>query len=174
MRQIGALRAKTWKLLAKDLRLNLLHDASAPAWLDSMDETAEHWIIRNQNGRVVASGRMNICFPWNNLPYGENFSKLFNKSYVGKSVYFSRLVVDEAYRGMGFAKILLQNRIRSMQDQGISYGFGITLTPYSHNALLKFGFQELGYFYSTLPETSSYRIFKEDDRIKRFAMVLSP
>ncbi|MGV3558747.1 GNAT family N-acetyltransferase [Larkinella arboricola] len=136
MDEIGALRVLAWR-----------HEPGAdPAfftkqsWIEPLDETAFHWIIRDQD-RVVASARMSLHPTIEEAPYANLLPASCRAVLAGQTIAsFNRLVVDPQFRGLGLSKRLDQARLQMAARHQVGRVVTSTQLAFRVNSLLKLGF----------------------------------
>ena len=114
LEEIGRFRIRAWR------HENGISSSffSQDAWIDSVDNQAIHWII-TKNDTIVAAARLSFHDDLEDVPYNDflhpEHGLLFDRPPIAS---INRLVVDPAFRGRGFAKILDQERIKVATQYG--------------------------------------------------------
>ncbi|WP_338875564.1 GNAT family N-acetyltransferase [Spirosoma sp. SC4-14] len=105
--EIGALRIRAWR---SEPGIDPVFFARN-TWIETQDQLAHHWIIRDKN-QIVAAARLSIHEALETVPYAALLPAEYDKRYEGKRIAsINRLVVDPDYRGRGFARMLDQARL---------------------------------------------------------------
>jgi predicted GNAT family N-acyltransferase len=114
MEEIGRFRIRAWR---NENGINPTF-FSQEVWIDSIDTNAHHWII-TKDDTIVAAARLSFHGCIEEVPYADflhdEHRPLFQKSPIAS---INRLVVDPAFRGRGFAKILDNERINLAANAG--------------------------------------------------------
>lgn len=108
-------------------------------WKDELDDSAFHWIITNEEGKLIASARLNIFNSPEEFPYHcctRHLSLPVEKPFA----FFSRLVVLPEYRGDGRSFQLAYSRMRFCETKGIRW-----MQTYINNERIKNLYSELGF-----------------------------
>lgn len=84
---------------------------SKEAWIDDLDQRANHWIVTHDR-QIVAAARLSLHESLYDVPYAKLLKPEHRKLFTHQRVAsINRLVVDPAYRGLGLASILDRIRI---------------------------------------------------------------
>ncbi|NBB21942.1 GNAT family N-acetyltransferase [Runella sp. CRIBMP] len=114
MEEIGRFRIRAWR---NENGINPTF-FSQEVWIDSLDKNAHHWIITKEKV-IVAAARLSFHECIEEVPYADflhdEHRPLFQKSPIAS---INRLVVDPAFRGRGFARILDNERIKLAAKAG--------------------------------------------------------
>ena len=108
-------------------------------WKDALDESAFHWIVTNEEGKLIAAARLNIFNSVEVFPYQcctRHLSMPLEKPFA----FFSRLVVLPEYRGEGLSFQLAYSRMQFCEARGIKW-----MQAYINNERVKKLYSELGF-----------------------------
>jgi predicted GNAT family N-acyltransferase len=114
-------------------------------WFDSIENSGLHWVIENENSKIIASARLNILTNINEIEYHSIFEKYklpTNKPFG----FLSRLVIHPNFRGVGLAKELDEARLLYLKSNKIEYALA-TAQDARAKSLIKYGFKLLGIDY---------------------------
>ena len=108
-------------------------------WKDELDECAFHWIITNEEDKLIAAARLNIFNSAEEFPYHcctRHLSMPMQKPFA----LFSRLVVLPEYRGDGRSFQLAYSRMRFCESKNIQW-----MQTYINNERIMNLYSELGF-----------------------------
>jgi hypothetical protein len=116
-------------------------------WSDELDDREQtyHFIIQD-NRKIVASSRLAIIEDFQVI---KDLYKAFEKFNIPKLrpfAYYSRLVIHQDYRKLGFVNSLDQVRMVFLEKQNNIHFTIACATPDRHEALFNLGFLHLGNF----------------------------
>ncbi|WP_310622340.1 GNAT family N-acyltransferase [Flexibacterium corallicola] len=135
--QIGKLRITAWCQ-----RTGVSEEIKTKGkWLDDMDNSARHYILKNQASELIGAARVNFFDSVEKVDYISKFH--FKKTMSGPIAVISRLVIlkEFSHRKLGREFDLLRiNQIREMCASGILAIAGF----YRLNELKCMGFQLAG------------------------------
>ena len=110
-------------------------------WVDAFDQTARHYVVCH-DGRIIASGRLNLGASLAELPYGEQWSR-FVLDQSERLAVGTRLVVHPDFRRRGLAKAIDQRRISDARTAGAARMLIATRNPHRKVHLESAGFAAL-------------------------------
>ena len=154
MDEIGALRVLAWRNEPGADQAFF----SKLSWIEPLDETAFHWVIREKD-RVVAAARMSIHEAIDAVPYAELLPAPCRAALAGQTIAsFNRLVVDPQFRGLGLSTRLDQLRIQTAARYQADRIVTSTQLEFRLKSLLKLGFSPLCEL-QNVPERPGWPLF---------------
>jgi GNAT superfamily N-acetyltransferase len=138
LQEIYDLRVQAWEASGQGDYINHLYFPHG--WADQQDHEAVHWIIEDA-GKIVASAR--LCILDDPKKLEEDFTN-FHLPDLRPFAFYSRLVVDRAYRGRGFSRLMDQVRINYIRSHAIPFTLAWASTKQRQEALVQLHFKELG------------------------------
>lgn len=100
LQEIYDLRVDVWENSEKNEFVN--RKIFPNGWFDDLDETAYHWVITNNENKIIAAARLNIFDSLETFPYYKFISHLNIPQYTPFG-FFSRLVIHKDYQGKGLS-----------------------------------------------------------------------
>lgn len=139
MKEIGRFRYKVWQQ-ERSINDSLFPDS---CWIDSEDNTARHWILRDIRGDIIASARITFHPHLDESSRDIQLWRKCGKNIPLPTVDLGRLVVSNEWRGRGIAQTMNHIRINAARDMGAK---SIIVTASDGNARLlrKIGFVDIG------------------------------
>jgi GNAT superfamily N-acetyltransferase len=132
------LRVVAWR--ASGIELSFFRD---DRWQDEHDDHSLHWIVRAEDGHILASARMCIHDSIAETPDAPDWADKPH-SIVGRVASLNCLVIDPSMRGQGLPKEFDSVRIRVAREQGCKYVVGVTWVPSRMCDLQSAGFIDFG------------------------------
>ena len=153
--QIYNFRVEVWGEHEKSLIVN--RRLFPNGWKDELDESAFHWIITNEEDKLIAAARLNIFNSAEEFPYHcctRHLSMPVEKPFA----LFSRLVVLPEYRGDGRSFELAYSRLRFCEERGIQWMQAYinnerVIRLYSELGFVHIGEAEINYHKATQPHS---------------------
>eukprot|EP01113_Clastostelium_recurvatum_P010381 TRINITY_DN15150_c0_g1_i3.p1 TRINITY_DN15150_c0_g1~~TRINITY_DN15150_c0_g1_i3.p1 ORF type:complete len:173 (-),score=19.98 TRINITY_DN15150_c0_g1_i3:29-547(-) len=139
MEAIGRFRMLVWKKEG-EVAEHLFPDG---IWLDRLDPVARHWILKGQEGNILACARLTVHQTLDDNPDGYLWREA-NRTLPEPVANISKLVVDEKIRGRGIASQLNYIRIIAAKEMGCK---SINVTASEANSRLltsKHSFEDTG------------------------------
>lgn len=135
-------------------------------WYDELDDTAYHWVVFNEENRIVASARLNLFYSLEDFPYYKSVRKYLLPRVI-PFAFYSRLVVDPAYRQNGLSRQLYAGRLRFCEERGTRWSQVFINNPaiikqYERSGYINIGQAEVAYHPSS-PAHSVNVLIKEND-----------
>jgi predicted GNAT family N-acyltransferase len=145
LQEIYDLRVTAYENSQKSLYVN--RQTFPNGWSDHLDhrEQTYHFIIQDRN-RIVASARLAIIDDLQEIKDLDEALGNFDIPQVRPFAYYSRLVVHQDYRKLGFVNILDEVRMIFLRKHSDIHFAIAWATPDRHEALLSYGFTHLGNF----------------------------
>jgi len=138
--EIYDLRVAAWENSDRSSSIN--KDNYPNGWYESIDETAIHFVIENENKEIAASARISLHNNIDELPYPLAFKK-FELPTQKPFAFYSRLVVSPSSRSSFFLKKLDIARIAYLKENNIAFAIG-TCKEKRLKSMLDNGFEILG------------------------------
>lgn len=141
LQEIYDLRVEVWESSEKREFVNRLLFPNG--WFDELDESAKHWVIINEENKIIASARLNIFYSFSNFPYQQFLQhlKLPNKTPFG---FFSRLVIHPKYQGLGLSIRLDTCRMLFCETNNIHWLQVFATNERINNLIEKLNFKVIG------------------------------
>ncbi len=121
---------------------------------DSLDHSAKHWVMHNEENRLIGSGRVNILPTLDDFPSDletNEFKRLIGDWHTNVA-FISRLVIEQKYRYMGLSKDFDYARLRYLKESEARI-----VVAYAHPERLKtlysYGFVDVGQFSMSLSKS---------------------
>lgn len=118
LHEIYDLRLNVWEHSGKSEFVN--RKLYPNGWNDDLDDEAFHWVIINNQNKIIASARLNIFDSFEEFPYYLSV-KNFSLPDIMPFAFFSRLVVHPQYRQKGLSKKLFASRTRFCEERDIRW-----------------------------------------------------
>lgn len=140
----------TWRLPEiYDLRLNAWEHSGKSefvnrqlypnGWYDQLDESAFHWVVINDQNKIIASARLNLFNSFEEFPYYLSVKNLLLPDAM-PFAFFSRLVVHPHYKQNGLSRQLFNSRAIFCEERGIKWS-----QVFINNQLIISQFEKSGY-----------------------------
>lgn len=138
LKEIYDLRVTAWEHSDKGAVIN--HQLFPEGWYDELDSEANHWIITNEEDKIIASARLNIFTNLEAFPYRSSLRniKLVHKTPLG---FYGRLVVHPQYHGLDLSVKLVTARINYCEMKRIPLLEALVTRERIKNILLKLDFK---------------------------------
>lgn len=106
LQEIYDLRVNVWESQKNDFVNRRLYPNG---WQDELDQSAFHWIVKNDQDQIIASARLNIFNSLKKFPY---YTSVKHLPFPGERpfAFYSRLVVHPQYRQNGLSRKLFNGR----------------------------------------------------------------
>lgn len=126
-------------------------------WYDELDDSAYHWVVFNSENRIVASARLHLFYSLKEFPYYHSVKKLVLPQ-VMPFAFFSRLVVDPAWRQNGLSRQLYNARSRFCEEMGVRWSQVFINNPviirqFERSGYIKIGQAKVAYHPSSTPHS---------------------
>ncbi|MEO9022610.1 MAG: GNAT family N-acetyltransferase [Ginsengibacter sp.] len=135
--EIYNLRLNVWEHSGKSEFVN--RKLYPNGWYDHIDSKAFHWIVFNNQHKIIASARLNLFNSFEEFPYHLSVKNLPLPD-VMPFAFFSRLVVHPQYRQNGLSRQLFTSRTRFCEERGIRWS-----QAFINNKLIIRQFEKSGY-----------------------------
>jgi predicted GNAT family N-acyltransferase len=116
--EIYNLRLNVWEHSGKSEIVN--RKLYPNGWNDNLDDEAFHWVVINDQNKIIASARLNIFNSFEEFPYFLSVKKLLVPDIM-PFAFFSRLVVHPQYRQRGLSKKLFASRTQFCEERDIKW-----------------------------------------------------
>ena len=136
-----------------DLRLSVWEDSGKSefvnsklypnGWFDDLDLSAFHWIVNNDENKIVASARLNIFNSLEEFPYYLSV-KDFLLPGIMPFAFFSRLVVHPHYTQNKLSRKLFIARSKFCEERGIRWSKVFINNPLIIQQFEKSGYMKIG------------------------------
>lgn len=141
LQEIYDLRLNVWEHSGKSKFVNRKFYPNG--WHDHLDGSAFHWIVINDQNKIIASARLNIFNSLEEFPYFLSV-KNFSLPDVMPFAFFSRLVVHPQYRQNGLSRKLYNDRTRFCEERGIRWSQVFINNPVIISQFEKSGYKNIG------------------------------
>jgi len=95
------------------------HKLFPSGWTDEVDDHSYHWILTNDNNKICAAARLTYFDSIEQLKnFGLDLTK-FNINCSKPFGFFSRLVIDNFFRGKGISKMFDNARLLKLKEDNI-------------------------------------------------------
>lgn len=108
---------------------------------EELDKKSIHFVVCNEDSKIVASSRLTLLNDFDELPYPKIFSSILYPEQR-PFLFYSRLVVHPDYRKNGIKEKMDKIRIQYQKDNQISFSVA-TATFGRTSELLNYGFQKV-------------------------------
>ena len=140
LQEIYDLRIAAWE---NSDRVGSINRKTFPnGWAEEIDKDAYHFVIIDDNNKIVASARISLHDNLDELPYPNSF-KHFQLPTERPFAFYSRLVVSPHNRSSLFLKKLDQSRIAFLKENKIPFAIA-TCKDKRLKSMLDIGFLVLG------------------------------
>lgn len=139
--EIYDLRLNVWEHSGKSEFVN--RKLYPNGWYDHLDESAFHWIIINDQDKIIASARLHLFNSLEEFPYHLSV-KNFSLPELMPFAFFSRLVVHPHYRNHGLSRQLYKSRARFCEERKIRWSQVFINNPLIINQYEKSGYKNIG------------------------------
>lgn len=139
--EIYDLRLNVWEHSGKSEFVN--RKLYPNGWHDDLDERAFHWVVVNNQNRIIASARLNLFNSFKDFPYYSAVEK-FRMPTAKPFAFFSRLVVDPQYRQSGLSRKLYNSRATFCEKMGMQWSQVFINNPVIINQFEKSGYKNIG------------------------------
>lgn len=138
LKEIYDLRVTAWEHSGKDGIIN--HQLFPDGWYDELDAEADHWIITNDEDKIIAAARLNIFTDLDKFPYRSSLKNvtITHKTPLG---FYGRLVVHPEYLGLDLSVKLVSARIAYCEMRKIPLLEALVTRNRIKNILLKLDFK---------------------------------
>jgi len=138
LQEIYDLRVDVWENSEKSEFVN--RQLFPNGWFDDLDQTAFHWVITNDQDKIIAAARLNIFDSFEKSPYSSNLKhlELPRTSPVG---FMSRLVINQEYQKLGLSKLFVKCLIQFCEIKKVSWIKAFTNNQLIENLLFKLNFK---------------------------------
>ena len=116
--EIYNLRLNVWEHSGKNEFVN--RNLYPNGWYDDLDESAFHWIVINNENKIIASARLNLFATLEEFPYYLSVQNL-SLPVIMPFAFFSRLVVHPLYRQNGLSRQLFTDRTLFCKEKKIRW-----------------------------------------------------
>lgn len=137
LQEIYNLRVDVWGHYEKSQLVN--RKLFPDGWRDGLDENGFHWIITNEDDKIIAAARLNIFNSLEEFPYFSNIKHL-PLPESSPFAFYSRLVIHPGYRGEGRSFQLAKSRMRFCEARKINWS-----QVYITNEQIKRRFMEMNF-----------------------------
>lgn len=137
-----------------DLRLNVWEHSGKSdfvnrklypnGWHDSLDESAYHWVVFNNENKIIASARVNLFYSLNDFPYYQAVKKFLLPKEM-PFAFYSRLVVDPQYRQNGLSRQLYNGRVKFCEERGVRWSQVFINNPVILSQFERSGYSNIGH-----------------------------
>lgn len=141
LQEIYDLRLEVWERSGKSEMVN--KQLFPKGWNDELDPTAFHWVVTNDQYKIIAAARLNIFQSWSDFPYRTSVGHL-SLPAVGPFAFFSRLVVHPQYQNLKLSRKLFDSRTRYCQEKSIGWSQVFINNPNIMNLFEKSGYNNIG------------------------------
>jgi len=118
LHEIYDLRLNAWEHTGKNEFVN--RQLYPNGWYDPLDESAFHWVVINDQNKIIASARLNLFYSFEEFPYQPSVKNLLLPDVV-PFAFFSRLVVHPHYRQNGLSRQLFTSRASFCEERKIKW-----------------------------------------------------
>lgn len=136
-----------------DLRVNVWQNSGNPdvvnkhifpnGWYDDLDDKAHHWIVTNEEDKIIAAARLNIFENIEEFPYYESIKNL-DIPKEGPFGFYSRLVIDPKYQGMKLSLKLVTSRLLFCETIKLKWLQAHVSKEVMMNVLSRYDFEVVG------------------------------
>jgi predicted GNAT family N-acyltransferase len=141
LNEVYRLRLDVWEHSGNTAFVN--RNLYPDGWYDELDATAFHWIVANDENKIIASARLNLFYSFADFPYYSSVQKFLlpQKWPFG---FYSRLVVHPDYRKNGLSRKLFHSRDVFCQQMGVQWSQTFINNPFIMCQYEKSGFLNIG------------------------------
>lgn len=139
--EIYDLRLNVWEHSGKSEFVN--RKLYPNGWYDDLDESAYHWVVLNEENKIVASARLHLFYSLEDFPYYQPVKK-FLLPKVMPFAFYSRLVVDPQYRQNGLSRQLYNGRLRFCEERGVRWSQVFINNPAIIDQFERSGYSNIG------------------------------
>ena len=118
LQEIYDLRVDIWESSEKSRIVN--RTLFPNGWFDKLDENAFHWVMINEQNKIIASARLNIFNSFEEFPYYSGIKHL-PLLHAKPFAFYSRLIVHPDYRGQGKSFELAASRMHFCEARKIKW-----------------------------------------------------
>lgn len=140
LQEVYDLRVDAWENSPESQKVN--RQLFPNGWFDVLDEIGLHWVIFNDQNKIIAAARLNIFDNLQEFPYLK-FIKNINIPNTTPFAFYSRLVVAPSYQGNSISTNLDLSILDFCKMKNVTWIIGLS----SHRTELmvkKFGFKNFG------------------------------
>jgi predicted GNAT family N-acyltransferase len=141
LQEIYDLRVDVWENSEKSEFVN--RQLFPNGWFDDLDDNAYHWVIENDENKIVAAARLNIFDHLTEFPYHQ-FLKDISLPQTNPFGFYSRLVIHPEYQGLGLSIRLITSRMHFCEEKKIFWLQGLATNDRIKNLFEKLNFQIVG------------------------------
>lgn len=162
LQEIYDLRVNVWDSEKNDFVNRRLYPNG---WQDELDQSAFHWIIKNDQDQIIASARLNIFNSLRDFPY---YTSVKHLAFPRKRpfAFYSRLVVHSQYRQNGLSRKLFNGRRSFCNEKGIHLSQVFINNKQVIGQFEKSGYKNIGQAqinYHVASKPHSVNVFIKDD-----------
>lgn len=139
--EIYNLRLNVWEHSGKSEFVN--RNLYPNGWYDDLDKSAFHWIVVNNENKIIASARLNLFNSLEEFPYYLSVQNLLLPEIM-PFAFFSRLVVHPQYRQNGLSRQLFTDRTLFCKEKEIQWTQVFINNPAIIRQYEKSGYQNIG------------------------------
>ncbi|HEY5370545.1 MAG TPA: GNAT family N-acetyltransferase [Hanamia sp.] len=139
--EIYDFRLKVWEHSGKNEFVN--RQLYPDGWYDQLDLSAFHWVVINEQNKIIASARLNLFNSFDEFPYYLSVKNL-SLPHVMPFAFFSRLVVHPHYRQNGLSRQLFTSRSIFCEERGIIWSQVFINNEFIMNQFDRSGYKNIG------------------------------
>lgn len=137
LQEIYDLRVDIWESSEKSRIVN--RRLFPNGWHDELDENAFHWVMFNEQNKIIAAARLNVFNSIKEFPYYSDIKHL-SLPNTKPFAFYSRLVIHPEYRGEGRSFQFADSRMRFCETRKVRWA-----QVYINNERIKKLFGGLGF-----------------------------
>lgn len=141
LQEIYDLRVEVWEHSGKNQLVN--KKLFPKGWHDPLDESGLHWVVNNEEGKIIAAARLNIFNSFEEFPYYP-FMQHLPLPTVMPFAFYSRLVIHPEYQRNGFSNKLVHCRMQYCEAHKIPWLQVLINNPHIINLFEKLECQTVG------------------------------
>lgn len=141
LQEIYDLRVDVWENSEKSKFVN--RQLFPDGWFDDLDQTAFHWVITNDQDKIIAAARLNLFDDFNQYPYND-FLKNLTIPKTTPFGFYSRLVIHPEYQGLGLSIRLDTSRMLFCEAKKIRWLQVLATNDRIKNLFEKLNFKIIG------------------------------
>jgi len=141
LHEIYDLRLNAWEHSGKNEFVN--RQLYPNGWYDQLDGPAFHWVVINEQNKVIASARLNLFHSFEEFPYQQSVKHLLLPNAL-PFAFFSRLVVHPHYRQNGLSRQLFSSRASFCEEREIKWSQVFINNQLIINQFEKSGYENIG------------------------------
>lgn len=141
LKEIYDLRVSVWENSEKSGFIN--RQLFPNGWYDELDEEAQHWIITDEEDKIIASARLNLFYSLDRFLYATLIRNLNVPSQAPVGL-FGRLVIHPQYQGLSLSAKLISSRINYCEMNKVHWLQALVTSDRIKNILARLDFKIIG------------------------------